>query len=160
MPWMFNTDEIRELCYKQKGTNDADGNPRTIVHHIDFNHDNNDPENLIWLSKSEHSSLHAKRNVGWKMTEEQRKTLSESHKNSPLKQKSLDAAHAAYMLKLKNGDPIGMKNKTHTDETKIKMSESRKRYLSKIDKKECGNGTRGKHWKLVNGKRKYYGGDE
>ena len=31
------------------------------VHHIDFNHHNNRPENLIVLSKSEHAKIHAAR---------------------------------------------------------------------------------------------------
>lgn len=60
MPDMWVSKEARELCYKNKGTFDSEGRPRTIVHHIDFNHDNNDPENLIFLSVQEHNSLHAR----------------------------------------------------------------------------------------------------
>ena len=55
---MWVADEVRATCYKQKDTCDDCGNPRTIVHHIDFNHDNNDPENLIWVSQREHTILH------------------------------------------------------------------------------------------------------
>lgn len=29
------------------------------VHHLDFNHENNDPNNLIVITKSEHSKIHA-----------------------------------------------------------------------------------------------------
>lgn len=58
MPNKFVEEEIRALCYKQRDTFDANGNPRTICHHIDFNHDNNDPENLTFVSASEHWHLH------------------------------------------------------------------------------------------------------
>lgn len=58
MPNKFVDADIRALCYKQRDTFDADGKPRTICHHIDFNHDNNDPENLIFVSVSEHWDLH------------------------------------------------------------------------------------------------------
>ena len=52
--------EVRELCYKNRDTYDEVHNqPRNICHHIDGNHDNNDPENLIWLSDWEHRSYHS-----------------------------------------------------------------------------------------------------
>ena len=60
MPNMWVSKEVRDTCYKNRDTFDDEGNPRTICHHIDFNHDNNDPENLIFLSKHEHDSLHNK----------------------------------------------------------------------------------------------------
>ena len=55
---MWVSPEVRATCYKNKDTCDENGNPRTICHHIDGNHDNNDPENLIWVSASEHNKLH------------------------------------------------------------------------------------------------------
>ena len=58
MPNLWCSKETHEKCYKQKGTCDENGNPRTICHHIDGNHYNDDPENLIWVSVSEHSKLH------------------------------------------------------------------------------------------------------
>lgn len=60
MPDMWVSKEVRDTCYKNRDTFDEEGNTRTICHHIDFNHDNNDPENLIFLSKHEHDSLHNK----------------------------------------------------------------------------------------------------
>lgn len=60
MPDMWVSKEVRDTCYKNRDTFDEEGKPRTICHHIDLNHDNNDPENLIFLSKSEHNSLHNK----------------------------------------------------------------------------------------------------
>lgn len=35
--------------------------PNEEIHHIDFNHQNNDTQNLVILSKSEHSKIHAAR---------------------------------------------------------------------------------------------------
>ena len=32
--------------------------PDEVVHHIDGNHDNNDPENLVIMKRSQHSRLH------------------------------------------------------------------------------------------------------
>lgn len=58
MPDKWVSEEVRATCYKNRDTFDADGNPRTICHHIDFNHDNNDPENLIWVSAKEHYNIH------------------------------------------------------------------------------------------------------
>lgn len=58
MPDKWVSEEVRATCYKNRDTCDADGNPRTICHHIDFNHDNNDPENLIFLSVKEHYAIH------------------------------------------------------------------------------------------------------
>lgn len=51
MPNKFVDKEIRALCYKQRDTFDANGNPRTMCHH---NHDNNDQENLIFVSADEY----------------------------------------------------------------------------------------------------------
>ena len=60
MPRMGVSKEVRELCYKNRDTYDEVHNqPRNICHHIDGNHDNNDPENLIWLSDWEHRSYHS-----------------------------------------------------------------------------------------------------
>ena len=55
---MWVSKEVRDTCYKNRDTCDEEGNPRTICHHIDFNHDNNDPENLIFVSKREHGRIH------------------------------------------------------------------------------------------------------
>ena len=60
MPRMGVSEEIKKLCYKNRDTFDYEHNqPRNICHHIDGNHDNNDPENLIWLSDWEHRSYHS-----------------------------------------------------------------------------------------------------
>ena len=99
MPDMWVSKEVRELCYKNKGTFDDKGKPRTVVHHIDFNHDNNDPENLIFLSVSEHNSLHGR--------------------NRP----------SSYYDRFRgksnpNADGHSMLGKHHSEETKLKMRNS------------------------------------
>lgn len=99
MPHMFVSNEVRATCYKQKDTCDANGNPRTVVHHIDFNHDNNDPENLIWLSSYEHNKLHA----------------------NARKRDYWDRV-AKSMTEVKKGAGNAMYGKRHSDETKTKMS--------------------------------------
>ena len=84
MPNMWVSPEVRATCYKNKDTVDANGNPRTICHHIDGNHDNNDPENLIWVSVSEHSKLHptpsgeASKLYGVPRTDEVKRQISET----------------------------------------------------------------------------------
>lgn len=155
MPYKFNSEEIRNLAYKQKDTCDAQGNHRTIVHHIDFNHDNNDPENLIWVSKSEHSSIHAKIIfTGKKLSEEHRKTLSESHKNSEKNKAALKRAHERTAEMRKNGEDVGMQGKTHSNETKSKMRDKRLDYMKdKANRLKCGKHCKGKTWKLIDGKR-------
>jgi hypothetical protein len=57
--------------------------PGEVVHHIDQNRRNNDPDNLLILSHSEHSRLHAQEK--WdNMTAEERQAycqkLSDSHR--------------------------------------------------------------------------------
>lgn len=43
--------------------------PDEVVHHIDGNHDNNDPENLVIMKKSQHSKVHALFNFeNWRKT--------------------------------------------------------------------------------------------
>lgn len=89
---MFVSEEVRATCYKNRDTFDADGNPRTICHHIDFNHDNNDPENLIFLSAKEHYDIHdfrhnSKKLIGTTRPDEVKAKISatkhEHHNNDP-----------------------------------------------------------------------------
>jgi hypothetical protein len=52
-----------------------------VVHHIDGNKSNNSLENLVVMTRSEHSSMHQK---GKKNSKETREKLSEAHKNKPM----------------------------------------------------------------------------
>lgn len=52
--------------------------PGEVVHHKDFDHYNNDLDNLEILTKAEHIRIH-KPVLGYKFTDEQRRRLSEAH---------------------------------------------------------------------------------
>ena len=103
MPNEWVSPEVRATCYKNRDTVDAEGQPRNICHHIDFNHDNNDPDNLIFLSVNEHNSVHANDRRGdyWDRVS-----------------KSMSIA--------KTGEKNAMYGKHHTEETKQKMSAAQK----------------------------------
>lgn len=117
MPNMWVSKEVRDTCYKNRDTCDEDGNPRTICHHIDFNHDNNDPENLIFLSKHEHDSLHQKLRKGCKLSEEHKRKISESSKG----REPWNKGKTDYTVNRVNG--IGWHQ---ADETKEKISKNSK----------------------------------
>ena len=59
-----------------------------VIHHRDFNSLNNNIENLVLLTESEHRALHMKHrwNNGIKFDEEWKKKLSESHKGYKMSQ--------------------------------------------------------------------------
>lgn len=102
--------EVRDLCYKNRDTYDEINNqPRNICHHIDGNHDNNDPENLIWLSDWEHRSYHSSHRSA-----ETLKKLSESSK----KRRASDETRAK-MSKSQKG-------RIHSEEARFKLSLSQK----------------------------------
>lgn len=114
---MWVSKEVRDTCYKNRDTFDEEGNPRTICHHVDLNHDNNDPENLIFLSKHEHDSLHGKLHKGCKRTEETKRKISEAGKGrTPWNKGKTD-----YTVNRVNG--IGWHQ---SDETKERISKNSK----------------------------------
>lgn len=99
MPRMGVSEEIKKLCYKNRDTYDYEHDqPRNVCHHIDGDHDNNDPENLIWLSDWEHRSYHS------------------SHRSAETLKK---------MAESQRGNKYHL-GKKHTDETKLKMSKAKK----------------------------------
>lgn len=124
MPNEWVSLEVRETCYKNRDTVDAEGQPRNICHHIDFNHNNNDPENLIFLSVSEHNKAHANDRRGdyWDRVS---KSMSEVKKGVG---NAMYGRHHSEETKCK----IRKSNvcKKRSDETKLKQSLRRK----------------GKHW--------------
>lgn len=124
MPNEWVSLEVRATCYKNRDTVDELGNPRTIVHHIDFNHNNNDPDNLIFLSVYEHNKVHANDRKGdyWDRVS---KTMSEVKKGVG---NAMYGRHHSEETKCKiRKSNVG---KTRSDETKLKQSLRRK----------------GKHW--------------
>ena len=92
---------------------------------------------LIFLTHSEHSSLHNKGENNsmyqFKYSEQTRKKMSESHKGktNPNKGKHLSEETKNKIAK----SHIGVKRKPHSEETKRKISESQRKRLEK--RKEC-----------------------
>jgi len=68
-----------------------------VVHHKDINPLNNQLDNLQVMTRSEHMKLH-KPSLGYKITEEQRKHLSDAHKGYKVK----DATKAKLKLIMQN----------------------------------------------------------
>ena len=145
MPNMWVSKEVKDTCYKNRDTFDEEGNPRTICHHIDLNHDNNDPENLIFLSKHEHDSLHGKLHKGRKCSEETKQKISEACKGHTPWNKS----KTNYTVNRVNGigwhqsaetkERISKNSKSGTPEVRAKVAktfaeyrEKRKAFLAKI----------------------------
>lgn len=93
------------------------------------------PEELIFLTHSEHRSLHNKGKKIGPFSEEHKAKLSKAHKGKPSWNKGKEFSED-YKRKLS----LSHKGKHLPEETRAKMSEARK----------------GKHWHLVNGKRIYY----
>ena len=83
-----------------------------IVHHVDGNKQNNDINNLVILSKSQHMSIHQK---GKKKSEQHRMKLSEVNKG---KKMSLQSS-------IKKS--LANKGKKRSDQTKQKMSNGEKK---------------------------------
>lgn len=87
---------------------------------------------LIFFTHGEHTMVHLK---GKHQTEEHKMKKAESMKGKQRTEETRKKMSESH------------KDKQHTDETKRKMSESRKGMPSP---------NKGKHWKVINGKREYY----
>ena len=124
MPNEWVSPEVRATCYNNRDTVDAEGQPRNICHHIDFDHNNNDPENLIFLSVSEHNKVHANDRRGdyWDRVS-----------------KSMSIA--------KTGEKNAMYGKKHSAETKEKMSKSQLgHFVSDESREKMSLKKKGRHW--------------
>ena len=121
---------------------------------------NRPAEELIFLTESEHHSLHikgkhhseeakkkiAEANKGKQLSEETRRRISEAHKNMSEETKNkMSEAH--------KGKPSGMKGKCHSEETRNKLSEANKgKHHSEEAKKKIAEAKKGnkynlgKHW--------------
>ena len=151
MPNMWVSKEVRATCYKQRGTRDANGNPRTICHHIDFNHDNNDPENLIWVSAAEHSDIHKQNFVYYWRGKKQPKEMVEKRlkflhsDNNPSKRQEVK-------------DKLSKANtgKKHNEATRIKMSAALKGKTPWNKGLHASEETREKLRKASSGKHRVY----
>ena len=108
---------------------------------------------LIFLTRSEHKSLHkpseeakkkiAEANKGKKRSEETRKCVSESLKGHPVSEESRKKMSEARKGKYA-GETHPMYGKHHTDEAKKKISEvSKGKHLSEEAKKKIGEAQKG-----------------
>ena len=98
------------------------------------------PEELIFLTRAEHQSLHSK---GRHPSKENRRKVSEARKGKPAWNK---------------GKPGTTNNGMHrSEEWKRKVSEALKgKPKSEEHKRKLSEARKGKHWKLVDGKRVWY----
>ena len=125
-----NSEEVWN-CHHRLETHTSDGERRLVditkEELIALNMYYNRPaEELIFLTTKEHNSLHHKGKVAW-------------NKGKPLSEETKRKMSAAL-----KGRPAWNKEKHHSDESKAKVSKANKgRY-------------KGKHWKLVDGKRVWY----
>ena len=96
---------------------------KCYVHHIDGNKLNNSVNNLMWVTKEEHSAIHSdKRNRVYIFTEEMRKKTSEARKGTHISEETKKKISEA------------RKGKPQTEEHKKKRAESKKRPVIQYDK--------------------------
>ena len=110
---------------------------------------NRPADELIFLTKAEHMSLHWK---GKHHSEEYKRKMSEACKGRTAwnKGKTFSEEYKRNMSEL-------MKGRTFSEEWKRKLSESQKgKKLSEEAKRKLSEARKGKHWKLVDGKRVWY----
>ena len=130
------------------------------IHHIDENKFNNALSNLIYLTRSEHSKIHANGNknmFGKHHSEETKRKIAESHKGRTLSEdtkRKISESHKGKKLsdetKKKLSESISGENhplygKHHSEETKQKMSAAKKgRHFSDEHKEKLSNSHKGK----------------
>lgn len=148
-------------CHHRLETHNSDGERRLVdltgpeLIALDMYFDR-PPEELIFLTRLEHRRLHnssverRRKLKGKYRSEETKKRISEAkrgHSVSEETRKKISEANRGKPSSNK-GKPGTFKGKHHSEETKRKMSEARKGLHKGLYK--------GKHWKLVDGKRVWY----
>lgn len=139
--------------------------PNAFVHHIDGNKLNNSIDNLTLMSPSEHSSHHQKGknnsmygrrgklapNFQREFSKEHRKNISISHTG-----KKLSESHKKNISLSLKGEKNAMYGKTHTKETRRKISEKNNTsgimYVSIRKSKSCRQGFIYVYTKTIKGK--------
>lgn len=101
--------------------------PRWTVHHLDHNHENHDPENLVAMHDACHKSHH---HTGRTITEETRKRMSDSAKSRRYSPEARAKFSAAWSTPERREMRAEMnRGRKHSGETRRKMSEAHKRRL-------------------------------
>lgn len=61
---LYNKGVVKKTCLHTLVAEIFVPNPenKTVVHHIDFDPTNNDPSNLMWVTRNEHAEIHMKMN--------------------------------------------------------------------------------------------------
>jgi hypothetical protein len=111
-----------------------------------------EPHQLIFLTRAEHNLLHKK---GKSFSEEHKKKISEANKGKHLSEEAkrkLSEANKGKKIGPRSEETklkisAANKGKKRSEEARKKMSEARKGKPALV---------KGKHWKLVDGKRVYY----
>ena len=161
-------------CHHRLETHDSDGERRLVditykeLIALDVYYHRPASE-LIFLTVAEHYRLHHKgkklseeakakmseARKGRHLSEEWRRKISESRKGKKLGPRSEETK--AKMSAAHKGQSAWNKGKKHSEEAKAKMSESHKGHqCSEETKKKIAEARKGKHWKLVDGKRVLY----
>lgn len=108
----------------------------------------------IQMTRAEHTSLHF---TGTHQTAEHRRNLSTAHKGK--KRKPLSDEHRRKISEGLKGANNPFYSKHHSDETRRKISETLKNkstHHTDVTKQKLSKLWKGKHWKLVDGKRVWY----
>ena len=140
-----------------------------VIHHIDHNKMNNSLENLVYMTKSQHSKIHHKGEnhpfYGKHHSEETKQKMSEAKKGEkhPLYGKQLSEETRRKMSEAKKGEKLSeetkgkisksisgenhpLYGKHHSEETKRKMSEAKKgKHFSDEHKRKISEKLKGKH---------------
>lgn len=120
------------------------------------------PEELIFLTKSEHTRLHMNGNLynkGRAISEETRAKLSESHKGQLPWNKGRPGPNKDRKFSEETRKKISeaKKGKLLSEETKKKISKAMKgKHPSEETKRKLSEANKGKHWKFIDGKMVYY----
>lgn len=128
------------VCHHRLETHTSDGERRLVDISVDElmalgMYYDRPPEELIFLTREEHTSLHTK---GKKMSEESKKKNAEAHKGIPCSEETKRKISEAL-----KGNKLGHMS----EETKRKLSEALKGHPAY---------NKGKHWKVIDGKRVWY----
>jgi hypothetical protein len=109
-PWMCS---YCNSLIKQLGLKSDEGH----VHHVDGDHSNEDPNNLIIIHSACHTRLHR---IDRKHTQETREKIASAHKGRPKLPEHIAAIKASH---------VGMLGKTQTQDTRNKISIAHKNLL-------------------------------